>query len=141
MNKILIGSQYFFSMFEDFESKDIDEIQVIETDEFSHMRQLTGQGRCLFQLKKRASKEEYINWDIATKLGMAVGKYLIPEFCANIGFVVDDLPKVKSLIEKLDDKHKYEEIIYNSYIENGSFELTEQQRQRAYKSYKESRGV
>ena len=72
---------------------------------------------------------------------MAVGKYLIPEFCNQIGFTVEDLPKVKSLLTKLDDKHKYEEIIYNSYITNGSFTLTQEQRDEAYKLYKESRGV
>jgi hypothetical protein len=136
-----MGSQYFFSCYDDFVSKDIDEIQIIETDDFSHMRQLTGQGRCLFQLKKYSSKEEYINWDVQSNLGMVVGKYLIPEFCHEIGFAIDDLPKVQSLVDKLDDKHKYEAIIFDSYIENGSFELTENQRQRAYKSYKKSRGV
>lgn len=139
--KTLMGSTYFFSCYDDFQSKDIDEITIIETDEFSHMRQITGRSKCLFQLKKYSSKEEYINWDVQSNLGMAVGKYLVPEFCNQIGFTVEDLPKVKSLITKLDSKHKYEEIIYNSYIENGSFELTEVQRQRAYQSYKESRGV
>ena len=32
MDKILIGSQYFFSCYEDFDSKDIDELQYIKTD-------------------------------------------------------------------------------------------------------------
>ena len=141
MNKFLMGSQYFFSRYDDFTSKDIDEIQIIETNEFSHMRQITGQGKCLFQLKKYSSFEEYINWDVRSNLGMVIGKYLIPEFCNEIGFTIEDLPKVKSLINKLDDKHKYEEIIYNSYIENGSFTLTDKQRENAYKSYKENRGV
>lgn len=141
MSKYLMGSQYFFSCYADFVSKDTDEIQIIETDEFSHMRQLTGQGRCLFQLKKYSSKEEYINWDVHSNIAMSVGKYLVPEFCDAIGFTIDDLPKVQLLIDRLDDKHKYEEIIYKSYLENGSFELTEIQRERAYKSYKESRGV
>ena len=139
--KFLIGSKYFFSCYDSFEGKDIDEIQIIETDEFSHMRQITGCGRCLFQLKKYSSKEEYINWDVRSNLGMTVGKYLVPEFCNEIDFTVEDLPKVKSLIIKLDKKHKYEEIIYNSYIENGSFELTDEQRRRAYESYKRSRGI
>lgn len=136
-----MGSQYFFSCYDDFTSKDIDEIQIIETNKFSHMRQLTGQGKCLFQLKKYSSFEEYINWDVRSNLGMVIGKYLIPEFCNEIGFTIEDLPKVKSLINKLDDKHKYEEIIYNSYIENGSFTLTDEQREKAYKSYKKNRGV
>ena len=72
---------------------------------------------------------------------MAIGKYLVPEFCAEIGFTIEDLPKVSSLLDRLDDKHKYEKILYDCYIENGSFALTNEQRQRAFKSYKESRGV
>lgn len=140
MDKYLMGSQYFFSCYDDFASKDVDEIQIIETDEFAQVRQITGQGRCLFQLKRQPIKDAYINWALQSQIGMVVGKFLIPEFCAEIGFTIADLPKLAALIDKLDDKHKYEEIIYNSYIENGSFTLTDEQRERAYKSYKESRG-
>ena len=140
MNKFLMGSQYFFSCYDDFQSKDIDEIQIIETNEFSQVRQITGQDKCLFQLKKHPSKEEYIDWALKSQIGMVIGKFLIPEFCEAIGFKFEDLPRLRGLINKLDNKHKYEEIIYNSYLENGSFTLTDEQRERAYKSYKESRG-
>ena len=140
MNKILMGSTYFFSCYEDFEGKDIDEIQIIETNEFEQVRQITGRGKCLFQLKRHNTKEEYIEWALKSNIGMVIGKFLIPEFCSEIGFTIDDLPRLEPLIAKLDDKHKYEEIIYNSYLQNGSFTLTDEQRDRAYKSYKESRG-
>lgn len=140
MNKILIGSQYFFSCYDDFKSKDVDEIQIIETTEFAQMRQLTGQSKCLFQMKNHNSKEDYINWAVQSGIGMVIGKFLVPEFCAEIGFTIEDLPKIKILLERLDDKHKYEEIIYNSYLENGSFTLTPEQRDRAYRSYKKYRG-
>jgi hypothetical protein len=140
MSKILIGSKYFFSCYEDFKSKDIDELQIIETDEFAQKRQITGQGRCLFQMKKHDNKEDYINWAVKSNIGMVIGKFLVPEFCAEIGFTVEDLPKIKVLLGRLDDKHKYEEIIYNSYLENGSFTLTSEQRDRAYRSYKKYRG-
>lgn len=140
MSKFLMGSQYFFSCYNDFDSKDLDEIEIIETNEFNYMRQLTGQGKCLFQLKKCPSKEGYINWALKSEIGMVVGKFLIPEFCEAISFTVEDLPRLQILIDKLDNKHKYEEIIFNSYIANSSFTLTDEQRERAYKSYKESRG-
>jgi hypothetical protein len=140
MNKFLIGSQYFFSCYPDFKSKDTDEIEIIDTNEFKQMRQITGKGKCLFQMKKHAAKEDYIDWALQSQIGMVVGKFLVPEFCAAIGFTIEDLPRLRVLIDKLDAKHKYEEIIYNSYIENGSFALTSVQRDRAYKSYKESRG-
>lgn len=140
MSKFLMGSQYFFSCYDDFNSKDIDEIEIIETNDFNYVRQLTGQGKCLFQLKKLSSKEKYIDYALQSTLGMVVGKFLIPEFCEAIGFTVEDLPRLKALINRLDDKHKYEEIIFNGYIENGSFTLTKEQRDEAYNSYKESRG-
>lgn len=140
MNKFLMGSQYFFSCYEDFNSKDIDEIEIIETNDFKYIRQLTGKGRCLFQLKKLNNVNDYIEYTLQSNIGMVIGKFLIPEFCEAIGFTINDLPRVKILVDKLDDKHKYEEIIYNSYIENNSFTLTDKQRENAYKSYKESRG-
>ena len=141
MSKFLMGSKYFFSCYDDFNSKDIDEVEIIETDEFKYVRQLTGQWKCLFQLKKYPSKEEYINYALKSSLGMVVGKFLIPEFCEAIDFSVEDLPRLRGLINILDSKHKYEEIIYEAYIKNGSFTLTNEQRNEAYNSYKESRGI
>ena len=139
MNSILIGSTYFFSEYADFQSKDIDKIQIIDTNEFTQMRQITGQGKCLFQMRRHSSKDAYIDWALKSKLGMVIGKFLVPEFNAAIGFTIKDLPALSPLIERLDDKHKYEEIIFNSYIENGSFTLTKEQRDLAYQSYKETR--
>lgn len=140
MDKILVGSQYFFSCYDDFEGHDIDELQIIDTNEFSQIRQVTGNGKCLFQLKRHHSKEDYIAWALQSNIGMVIGKFLIPEFCEAIGFTIEDLPRLVSLLTKLDDKHRYEEIIFNSYLENGSFTLTNEQRELAYKSYKNSRG-
>ena len=139
MDSILMGSTYFFSCYDDFKSKDIDRIQIIDTNEFSQMRQITGQGKCLFQMKRHSSKEEYIDWALKSQLGMVIGKFLVPEFNAAIGLSVADLKRLSPLIEKLDDKHKYEEIIFNSYIENGDFTLTKEQRDLAYQSYRETR--
>jgi hypothetical protein len=141
MDKFLMGSTYFFSCYDDFKSKDIDEIAIIDTNEFLQMRQITGRGKCLFQLRRHTAKEDYINWALQSQLGMVIGKFLVPEFCAAIGFTVDDLHKLKPLIQKLDDKHKYEEIIFNSYIENGDFTLTKEQRDLAYQSYKATRRI
>ena len=140
MNKILMGSTYFFSEYEDFKSKDIDELEIIDTNEFSQVRQITGKGKCLFQMKRHSSKEEYIEWALKSKNGMVIGKFLVPEFCEAIRLTIEELPRLKPLIERLDDKHKYEEIIFNSYIENNAFTLTQEQRDLAYQSYKKTRG-
>lgn len=132
---MLIGSRYFFSQYKDFQPHDTDDLEIIDTDEFKQMRQIIGKGRCLFLMKRHDSKEEYIDWALQCEVGMVVGKFLVPEFCETIGFTIDDLPRMQPLIDKLDYKHKYEEIIYNSYLENGSFTLTQEQRDKAYESY------
>ena len=70
---------------------------------------------------------------------MAAGKFLVPEFCKEIGSTVEDLPKLAPLISNLDTKHEYEKIIFDSYIQNGDFVLTQEQRDKAYESYKIAR--
>ena len=70
---------------------------------------------------------------------MSVIKFLTPEFNEAIGFTIKDLPKVKPLIDKLDEKHLYAKIIYEAYLENGSFTLTQEQRDKAYEEYKRLR--
>lgn len=136
---MIIGSNAFFLQYSDFKPTDIDELEIIDTNQFTQVRQLTGKGKCLFQMRRHDSKQEYIDWALKSRLGMVVGKFLVPEFCDEIGFTIQDLPQMKPLIDKLDDKHKYEEIIYNSYLQNGSFTLTQEQRDRAYASYKATR--
>lgn len=141
MSKYLMGSNYFFSRYEDFRGHDIDEIEIIETSDFKYMRHMVGQGKDLFQLKQKATTEEYIQDALKQGVGMAIGKFLVPEFCAEISFKVEDLPRLQPLINCLDAKHLYEKIIFESYIQNGAFVLTEEQRLAAYKEYKESRGT
>lgn len=141
MKRILIGSQYFFNCYEGFKGHDIDELQIIDATNFSHCRQLSGEGKCIFQFKKQDNKDAYINYALRARAGMVIGKFLVPEFCNEIGFTIEDLPRLEPLLAKLDEKHKYEEIIYNAYIENNAFVLTDEQRAAAYENYKESRGI
>ena len=49
------------------------------------------------------------------------------------------MKKLQSLIDKLDDKHKYEKIIFDSYIANNKFILTDNQLEESYNKYKETR--
>ena len=136
-----MGSRYFFSCYDDFVSKDIDEIAIIDTNEFKQMKQITERDRCLFLLKRHDSKEDYIDWALRSNTGMVIGKFLVPEFCEQIGFTIDDLPKLSPLLERLDSKHLYEKVIFDSYIENHAFELTIEQRDRAYSMYRGSRAA
>ena len=141
MQKFLTGSTYFFSEYPDFKSKDIDEIEIIDTGDFKYLRQLSGRGRCLFQLKRQPSAEEYIKYAVECQPGMAIARFLSAEFNTEIGLTVEDLPKLQPLADRLDPKHKYLGYIYNCYLKNNSFSLTSEQRMQAYQIYKESRGI
>jgi hypothetical protein len=70
---------------------------------------------------------------------MQVGKYLVPEILHYFNFTIDDLKQLQPLIDNLDKSHLYEKIIYDGYIENNDFYLTDIQLDNAYKSYKDAR--
>ena len=139
MAKILVGSCYFFSCYEDFIPHDIDEVEIVDTNELDQTQQITGQGYCLFSIQKQKCKDDYIDWALYCGLGMAIGKFLVPEFAKEIGMTINDLKRLAPLVAVLDEKHKYEKIIFDSYLENNDFILTDEQRLLAYRSYQKSR--
>ena len=70
---------------------------------------------------------------------MQLGKFLVPTFVEAIGFTIEDLKKLQPLADNLDDKRKYEKVIYDSYIQNNDFALTDEQLQKAYLEYKNNK--
>lgn len=136
-----IGSNYFFAGIDGFKSKDDDVLEIIEDSKsFKHYRQYSDfNKKCHFQFVNKP-KKEFLDWHIEHNIPMSVGKFLIPEVNEFFGITIEDL---KSLMDKqmpiLDHKHKYEAVIWDSYIENNSFTLTDAQRSRAYESYKKAR--
>ena len=139
MKRFLVGSKYFFSCYPDFTPGDEDTVEIIDTEDFQWSRVFRGQGRCIFQFNSRLTKEEHIQKALWTEQGLTIGKFLVPEFAQEIGFGIEDLDKLYPLVSQLKTKHKYEQIIYESYKINNSFTLTEEQRAAAYKACKEAR--
>lgn len=136
---MIIGSTYFFKDKKDFVSKDLDILELVKRPkEFKYSYQLTGQGKCLFKWKKM-SPSKFIEITLSRNLPMELGKFLVKEFCEEINFTIEDLKKLKILRDNLDDKHKYEAIIYDAYIKNNDFYLTTRQLNKAYKEYKKYR--
>lgn len=136
---MIIGSTYFFKDIEGFKSKDLDTLEIIENPkEFKYSYQLTGRGRCIFKWKKM-TPEEFIQVSLSRNCPMELGKFLVPEFCKEIGFTINDLKQLQILRDTLDNKHKYEAIIFDAYIENNDFYLTDEQLSSAYEEYKKYR--
>lgn len=70
---------------------------------------------------------------------MAAGKFLVPEVAEFLGLTIEDLTLFENAFNRIDEKHLYEKKIYDFYVENSDFTLTQEQRDEAYQIYKEKR--
>ena len=132
---MLVGSNVFFKDIEGFTSKDTDILEFVDNPtDFKNVRQFKFPNKCVFQWRKM-SINELIDMTLSRNFPMEIGKFLVPEFIKEFKLSIDDLKRLEPIIAKLDDKHKYEEVIYNSYIKNNAFYLTDKQLKNAYKIY------
>lgn len=140
IKQFIIGSKYFFDTYSDYITKDIDELCIMDTfsPKETNVLNMKIKGKDVF-FYRNMDKNGFIKDTIESNVPMRVGKFLIPEFCEFIGFTVDDLKTFDAIFNKMDDKHKYEKIIYESYLENNDFTLTDEQRLKAYNEYKKRR--
>ena len=84
-------------------------------------------------------KDRLIKLHLSLNDAMTVGKFLVPDVAKYLDFTIEDIQKLSPLFEKLDERHIYEKVIFNSYIENGGFFLTPEQRQKAFEAYLSAR--
>ena len=140
MKEYLIGSKYFFKGIKGFQPHDTDTLIVEENpQDYKVFMQITGRKKCLFKWKLM-TPNEYIDYMLnICKTPMVVGKFLNREFCEDIGFTIEHLKQLEPLFNQLDERHTYEKIIYDAYMENNDFFLTEKQRMKAYQDYVISR--
>ena len=132
---MLVGSNVFFKDIEGFTSKDTDILEFVDNPtDFKNVRQFKFPDKCVFQWRKMPINE-LIDVTLSRNFPMEIGKFLVPEFIKEFELSIDDLKRLEPIINKLDDKHKYEEVIYNSYIKNNAFYLTDKQLKNAYKIY------
>lgn len=136
---MLVGSNVFFKDIEGFTSKDIDILEFVDNPtDFKNVRQFKFPHKCVFQWRKMPI-DELIDITLFRNFPMEIGKFLVPEFIKEFKLSIDDLKRLEPIIAKLDDKHKYEEVIYKAYLENNNFVLTDEQRQEAYSVYNKYR--
>lgn len=139
MDKFTVGSNAFFSQYEDFTPNDNDVLMLVdEPKDFETQQQIRFKGNCIFKWK-RMSAEDFIKYHKNMNLGMTIGKFLVPDFANEIGLTIQQLKELEGLSNLLDERHSYEKVIFDSYIENNSFTLSEEQRLRAYNKYKAQR--
>lgn len=136
-----VGSQAFFSQYPDFQPSDIDEVEFEDEPKlFKNFMQFRKKDktRCLF-IWRKMSADEFVEYTLNTRLPMELGKFLVPEVAEHLGFTIDHLQRLDPVVKRLDTKHRYEKIIYDSYISNNGFFLTSEQRDRAYDEYRKGK--
>lgn len=139
--KFNMGSSFFFGGMEGYIVKDTDELCIMEgySDKIkSNVLNMKLDGKDVF-FYRDMDKEGFIKDTIDCKVPMRVGKFLIPDFCKYIDFKIEDYERLKDVFDALDDKHRYEIMIRDFYIENKDFILTDEQRKLVYEEYKRER--
>lgn len=134
------GSLAFFSGIAGFKPGDIDWIVIRDNPKgMKTARHRSLKGVSVFEWRYMPA-DELINYVLDhPHPPMQVVMFLVPDVAAHIGLTVDMLPRLRPLIEGLDEKHEYAKIIWESYIHNGSFTLTDGQRMEAYHCYLQAR--
>lgn len=114
---ILVGSRYFFGSMDGFKSKNTDYVLLVDEPRgFEYVRQ-TSSSYCLFEWK-RMKPISFVEYTLSRGPAMQLGKFLVPEFCDEIGFTLNHLKMLEPLVEKLDAKRQYEKVIYDAYLAN-----------------------
>lgn len=141
IKKFTVGSKAFFDGMPGYKPHDTDILCIMDVWDV--------EGTDILNMKlnredvfftRNMSKEEFIQ-NAFEEHPMRIGKFMVPEFAEYIGFTISDLKRLKPILNKMDDKHKYYVVIYNSYLKNKTFKLTEEQRQIAFDTYKKERGM
>ena len=122
---MLVGSNVFFKDIDGFNSKDVDILELIDNPiGFKNNRWIKFPHKDVFQWRRMPIKE-FIEITLSNNIPLEIGKFLVPEFIKEFNLSINDLKKLQPLIENLDDKHKYESVIYYSYLQNNDFYLTD----------------
>lgn len=122
-----------------FRSKDHDYLELVENPTaFKWRREQSLRGVCTFQFKKEPPAD-MVRRTLDCGDALLVGKFLVPEVAQAIGATVVDILPLETLLPKLDEKHEYVAVIFAAVKQNGSFELTDEQRAAAYEAYRKAR--
>lgn len=132
---MLVGSNVFFKDIKGFNSKDTDILELVDNPtDFKYLRQFRFKDKCVFQWRNMPV-DEFIDAELLMNVPMSVCKFLCPEFIKLKGLTIEQLKRLQPLVDNMDEKHMYLKTIYDFYITNNDFTLSEQQLNDAYKMY------
>lgn len=140
MNTFITGSKAFFEGMKGFVPSDTDKLIYFNK-----------QNKNNFSVRKNKETIFYVNENLG-KQGIkenilkgtnynSLCQFLVPDVIEYLKVTIDDIKELQEYYHKCDYKHQYLAIICDSYIENNSFTLTDEQRLKAYNLYRTTRGL
>lgn len=139
MKTFLIGSKAFFSGFDDFVPVDTDILIFDDEPDYEISTSYMDGNTHYVRWDARMSKREIINFHKYLYTGRYIQKFLVPKVAEYFNLTIEELQEMENLIENLDDQHTYIKVVYDAYIENDGFFLTDEQLEAAYEEYKKVR--
>lgn len=137
--KFTVGSRAFFDGIDGFNPSDTDILYVMTDVNVKNFKCISfKEGEFDRILIIDMSKDELIE-HIKESDTICASKILVPSVAEYFGVTINDLPQLTNIFNALDEKHQYQKIIFNAYIENGKFEMTDEQRNLAFEEYKKYR--
>ena len=143
--QFLTGSRYFFEgHYDDYIVHDTDYTVIDDELDVNYKHIYDKDTKTDYFIWRKNSSEWFVD-NLISKGGFALdlGKNLIPEVNEYIDFTIEHLKQVRTIVDESErqvgPRYNYNKIIYDAYIENDSFTLTDEQRLKAYEEYKKYR--
>lgn len=144
IKKIHVGSSIFFNKFDDFIPGDYDWVYIMDKPIFGKNKQLmkkSGNDYLFVCINDNILKNDISGY--VTDYYQAC-TFLSPEFIEyikslGINITIEDLKQIRHFFDNVKDKHRYNKLICNYYIENNGFFLTDEQLNEVYDIYKKYR--
>ena len=143
--QFIAGSRYFFeNYYNDYIIHDTDYVVIDDELDVNYRHEYDKETKTDYFIWKKHPPEWFVD-NLIGKDGFAldVAKNLVPEVNEYLNFTMEHLKQVRPIVDKLEhhagSKYIYYKTIYDAYIENGSFALTDEQRLKAYDEYRKHR--
>lgn len=137
MKRILVGSRAFFGKYRDFKFSNFDFVELDESENVEQF-ELVRRGISIFRVKLE-SVENMVKRAIVSGGTLQAGKFLVKEVAESIGATVEDILPLEPVFAAAEGKYTYLYNIFAALKDNGSFKITDEQREEAYRVYKEAR--
>ncbi len=135
--RFLVGSRAFFAGIDGFKSPNRNILELVGNPAFLAGKEQNERVTRIYKYTRQPAPKMIAD-AVASGDAKKLGKFLVPDVARAIGMTIKDLQALQPLVDRLDKKQAYQKVIYDAYVENGGFVMTNEQLQAAYKAYKEA---